>query len=102
MGRERGRLDKKGRKFYSYIFKLEGEEEREEGRELSLFPIPLPFFPSLSPTPDLLRRLIFFVGFSAGILFSEPAVFAGPERMDVLKIITWAVKEPVSGFYFSY
>ena len=100
MGRERGRLDKKGRKFYSFFFSLEGEGEREEGRELSLSPIPLPV--PAPPHPLLLRRLIFFVGFSAVILFSEPAVFAGPERMDVLKIITWAVEEPVSGFYFSY
>ena len=29
-------------------------------------------------------------------------MFAGPERTDVLKIITWVVEEPVSGFYFSY
>ena len=35
---------------------------------------------------DKTGRKFYFsvVGFSAGILFSEPAVFAAPERMDVL------------------
>ena len=97
MGREReaGYTKNVGNSFF---FSLEGEGGGRKGRRKGALSLPNP--PPLSPPPSSLSptptQANFFVGFSAGILFSEPAVFAGPERMDVLKIITWAVEEPVS------
>ena len=70
--RERGRLHKKGRKFSLFFlaWRERGEGEREEGRELSLFPIPLPFSPSLSSTPT--QPNFFLLAFPLEYYFQSP------------------------------
>ena len=71
LGREReaGYTKKAGNSFF-LAWRERGEGEREEGRELSLFPIPLPFCPSLSPTNT--QANIFLLAFPLEYYFQSP------------------------------